>query len=116
MIHIDGDDQLLVARVVGSAAVGLVGEIDMATEALLRDHLDAAAVQDPGGVKLDVSGVSFIDARGVSVLVHLSRQLAHAGAEVVLVDPSRSVRRVLEATHISPLFRIEEGRNLDFDE
>ena len=107
MVHVDGDDHLLVARVVGSAAVGIVGEIDIATAGLLRDHLEAAAVQDPAGVQIDLSGVSFIDARGVSVLIHLSKDVSRAGGEVVLRDPSASVVRVLESTRTTRLFRIE---------
>ena len=72
---------------------GLVvrGELDVDGAAALRDAL---AAHDSGPVALDLSGVSFIDSRGLSALL----RLRHANPELTLENPTREARRLFELT------------------
>jgi anti-anti-sigma factor len=73
----------------------VVGEIDSVSATELRDHV--FAVPD-GDVILDVSGVQFLAAAGLTALLDLHDRRARAGAQLVLAAPSRPVRRVLTIT------------------
>jgi anti-sigma B factor antagonist len=72
----------------------LEGELDMATadglSQLLRD-----AAEGGGSVKLDFSGVSFMDSSGLRALLDAATRRNGSGP-VVLVNPSPQVRRVLD--------------------
>lgn len=55
----------------------------------------------------DLSGVTFLSAAGLAVLVELSDLAARGGVELRLVVATRRVRRVLELTGLDREFRIE---------
>ena len=82
-------------------AYRLVGELDAAS-------VEAAAVlvvPAPPGVAdlhLDLSELTFMGSEGIRLFVDLARARTGSG-EVVLVNPTRSVRRVLELTCLERL-------------
>jgi anti-sigma B factor antagonist len=106
------DDQLTVAVVAAGATPGAWaivaahGEIDIASAPSLREALDT--VTDPGArVILDLSGVSFMDSTGLSVLISAYKRLVDAGGELRTVVSSGRIRTLLEITKLSgvlPLF------------
>ncbi|MHC1560780.1 STAS domain-containing protein [Actinomycetospora sp. C-140] len=77
-----------------SVVLEVVGDVDLAVASSL---LEAAGDELAGGrhvLVLDLAGVSFCSAKGITALIEL-RQLAHRhGATVRVVRPSRQVCRV----------------------
>ena len=73
------------------------GEIDAATASMLDEALEGVR----GTVVLDLGGVTFMDSSAVRVLLRHHQRREDAGAELVLIELSRSVRRVLEAAGVA---------------
>ena len=85
--------------------VEVTGELDLSSgdelEALVTPMLTSGAE-----VGIILRGVTFADSSGLGALLALLQQAGEAGAEIVLVDPSPAVQRVLEITATGDLFRI----------
>ena len=92
------------------------GEVDLATaDQLARTLVDVAATR-PGRVVVDLSGVGFLDARGLAALLRGRRALAASGGELVLASPSRMVRRMLhllDLEHVLPVQTFESTVSSD---
>jgi anti-sigma B factor antagonist len=103
-----GNEQLTIDVVPGSDCVTLrvVGEIDLLTAPLLREAGMAAARQHALSIRFDLSGVTFMDLTGLEALLATHRRAVRDGVHVHLVDPRKSVLRVLEATRTDRLFTI----------
>jgi anti-sigma B factor antagonist len=69
-------------------------ELDLATAGDLAARGCAMAVQ-AGVLLLDLSGVSFCDARGAGALVRIANQAGRAGCRVALIAPQPQVAKVL---------------------
>ena len=74
----------------------LVGELDLAGVALVSQRL----AELDGDVEVDCSRLDFIDAAGIRVLLAAHGVCAARGSRLVVVDPSRQVRRVLGLTSL----------------
>jgi anti-anti-sigma factor len=79
------------------------GEVDLATAAQLRDavlrHLSAAS-----SLRLDLSGVTFMDSSGLHVLIASQRRAALLGNPLVIARASPAVERLLQVTGTTALF------------
>lgn len=85
-ISVDGD---------GTVTVALSGEVDLSVEDDLTEVIVAAS-SGARVLRLDLSGLSFIDACGASVLTRCGLELAEAGGRLRIVAWSPQVQRVLE--------------------
>ncbi len=74
--------------------VDLTGEMCTLTEQRIRGLLADVAETSPGNVAIDASAVTFIDSRGLSLLLATQNRLAERGLRCRFVNPSRIVRRV----------------------
>ena len=90
----------------GVRTLVVAGEIDLATAPAFRRQLDALINDAHSPAFVDLTGVTFLDSSGLSVLVHARRALAAGDVELVLLNPSRLVRKVLEVSGIGALFEI----------
>lgn len=61
-------------------------------------------------VRVDLGGVTDIDARGLGMLAELTRETKAFGGRVSVVCASRRVRRLLEVTHLDALLDDEGGK------
>jgi anti-sigma B factor antagonist len=77
--------------------VALHGEIDLANAAQVAAKLAAAADSQPK-IVVDLTGLKFIDCRGVAALASARDQARKAGGDLLLAAPQRQVRRILAAT------------------
>ena len=59
-----------------------------------RDLIQEAADVSPADVAIDMSAVTFIDARGLSLLLLTQNRLAERGLRCQFVSPSHAVRRL----------------------
>ena len=81
-------------RLMDGGSFSISGELDLFSEAALRQHVLAAA--RPGAtLRLDLSGLSFMDSTGLDVLVQILRTIGPEG-RLWIERPTRLVRRVLE--------------------
>ena len=82
----------------GSRSVWVSGEVDLASEAVLRESLDS----DQPRLLVDLRHVTFIDISGLKCLID-----AAGNHEAVALRTSPSVDRLLELTATGHLFEIE---------
>jgi stage II sporulation protein AA (anti-sigma F factor antagonist) len=78
-----------------SAVVVLDGEIDVVAAPAVRRLLLAAISGGNVQLAVDVSGVTFIGAAGIGVLVAAANRAREAGGGLWLLAPSRQVRQLL---------------------
>lgn len=83
-----------------SVLVRVAGELDSLTAGTLRATLaDAeAAVAPPAPVVVDLTGVTFLAAAGLSVLVEHDERCAALGTALLIVPGSKVVRRAMALT------------------
>jgi anti-anti-sigma factor len=93
--------RLVVTVQIGENAVPTVvatGEIDLSTSALIATAIEQALEGAPPTIAFDLGGVTFIDSSGLAQLITAARQ-----AEVLVLNPSRPVRRIIELTGLSTI-------------
>ncbi|GAA1265861.1 MULTISPECIES: STAS domain-containing protein [Streptomyces] len=92
----------------GWTVVEVSGELDVATGNQLGDHLaEVIAERTLARVVLDMSGLDFCDASGLSVLVAAHHAAKGRQGQLRLVCPQRRIRRLLhitELTDVMPVF------------
>ena len=102
---VDGDTFMVGVDATSPASVRLHGELDLAGVPRL---LSALAGLD-GDVELDCSGVDFIDAAGLWAFVSAHRQCAARVAQLVVVDPSRTVLRLLRIVELDAVLHVRRN-------
>lgn len=93
----------------GIPVASLAGEIDIANAAEVRNKLLACTSNADPGLILDLSGVTYLDSRGIQLLLELAERMKmrHLGFRVVM--PERSVvKRILLLTHVDHVVPIDE--------
>jgi anti-sigma B factor antagonist len=101
----------------GALRVAVVGELDLATAPELTRRLEEAGAVGGPPIELDLSGVSFIDATGLRVLLAAQVRLNRGGRPgFAVIATSRAVRRLLELIGMSGFFGdagLANGRTSD---
>jgi anti-sigma B factor antagonist len=82
-------------------AFRLEGELDLATVDELVDRIGPTA-EEPGDLRLDATGLSFIDSSGLHGLLSLARKLSGRGT-VVIEHATPFVREVFSVTGLDRL-------------
>ena len=98
----DGDAFMVEVEASSPVVVRLHGELDLAGVPRL---LSALACLD-GDVKLDCSGVDFIDAAGLAAFVRAHQQCSARGSELVVVDPSPVVVRLMQMVDLDTVLHV----------
>jgi anti-sigma B factor antagonist len=88
-----------------SVTVVVDGEIDVATAPAIRRFLMAAISGGDVDLAVDMSGVTFIGAAGIGVLVAAANRAREAGGGLSLLAPSPQVRRLLDVLHLDAILR-----------
>lgn len=93
----------------GQVRVEVAGEVDLASADQLRSGLLAALARSRAGETLcvDLGGVSFLDARGISVLMEVHRTAGRAGITCRVDNPQEIVRQVLEVAGATTYLAIQ---------
>ena len=91
----------------GYPVVTVSGEIDLYTAPRFSEAL-ADAVRTANVLVVDLSGISYIDSAGLSVLLLTHKRLSARGASLYVVSPPSNpgVRRVMEVTRLDSLISI----------
>jgi anti-sigma B factor antagonist len=92
------------------AVVWLEGEHDIATVSILTDTLTRAISADDADVIVDLSGVTFIDAATVGVLISARNSLHRESRSLMLRSPSRFAGRVLDLCGLRPAVAVRQAQ------
>lgn len=90
----------------GYVVVPLSGEVDMAATAELAAALAHAAMRARTGVIADLSGLTFIDASGLGVLVRAHQRSCHLPGGLRLAAAPASMRRLLKVTRLDSYLNV----------
>jgi anti-sigma B factor antagonist len=109
----DGNEfEVTVTVTDAGTVVAVLGEVDVVSASGLRETLTSVqgrlhrrAASLP--VVVDLSGVTFMDASGLGVLVGAARRAHQGGRDIVLRDPSARTLRVLQISRLLHIFRVE---------
>jgi anti-sigma B factor antagonist len=92
----------------GDQIVSVTGELDIATAeqayTYLSDVIDAWPSQFPAPVSVDLSGLTFCDASGLSVLAKIARHARQAGRQLRLTAARPSLLKIMRITGLDRTF------------
>lgn len=88
------------------AVVSVTGELDMATAPALATALDSLIEGGHVQVVVDLSGVSFIDSTGLSVLGSRLRKARASGGRLPVVVTESNLLRVFRITGLHEMFPV----------
>jgi anti-sigma B factor antagonist len=89
----------------GLVLVTLSGELDLDRADDVRDSLaQAATTAGCRYLRVDVSGLGFIDSYGLGALVSARNSAAAEGVTLSLAEPSPPVRKAVEVTGLGDIF------------
>ena len=91
----------------GVVTIAVTGELDLATASLIGDTFDRIDSAQPVHVHLDLSGVNFCDAAGLSAFLAADRLLRATGGRLTLIQPSTQIRRLLTITKLDEILAID---------
>ena len=84
-----------------ATVVHVDGELDIDSADALRSALEAAEASVRTILRLDASGVTFLDSTALGVILASAQRMQERGARFELVCTSPSIRRILDMTLIS---------------
>jgi len=103
-----GVEQFHLVGLNGTRVVVATGEIDMASAPGLWEALSEAIAAGQGDVIVDLSGVTFIDSQGLSVLVRACKALSPEGRGLCLRSPRSQVRQALEVSGVTSVLTLDD--------
>ena len=93
----------------GRVVVRLTGEIDLSNVDGLEAQIDGA-IAHAQDVVIDLSGIDFIDSRGLRLLKRVSAAVAGRDGTLLVVAPASSVARsVLDMTGMSEELAVQDA-------
>jgi anti-sigma B factor antagonist len=88
----------VVLRERDSARIRVVGELDMATAAILRTEIDSLRAEGIRRMILDLSSLDFMDSSGLRCILDCDAEARKDGFSVGLIQGPPAVHRVFELT------------------
>jgi anti-sigma B factor antagonist len=96
------------AKRLGTIAVlSLEGQIVNGETEMLRQAMHSLSTVS--AVKLDLAGVTTVDAGGLGAMLELREQAEASGIRFELMNVTKQIRRVFEITRLDSVFRIAAG-------
>jgi anti-sigma B factor antagonist len=89
------------------ASVRVTGELDMVTAPDLERALNRLCSSGYRDVDLNVSGLTFIGAAGLTVFVRCDERLRTAAGLLRLIGPTRRCRRLLAITGLEDILTVD---------
>jgi stage II sporulation protein AA (anti-sigma F factor antagonist) len=87
----------------------VAGELDVASAPAL-EHAVAHALDGQGAeFRLDLSALTFMDSSGARGLLHMHDRVEALGRELIIVSPTRAVRRVLDLMGLDRVLDVRDG-------
>lgn len=98
--------RLAACRAGTTVTVIVIGDLDMATTPDLATFVTKTLRDDDKRVSLDLTGLTFIDAGGLGVLVGLRNHAERRGTELLLINCPGCIRRLLRITGLDKRFAL----------
>lgn len=92
-----------------SVVISVAGEIDIATTGQLDDALGAALCRRPKGLIVDLTGVGFLGAAGLTTMLRARQHAMACRTRFDLVCPKRLPRRIIEIVGLDAVFSLHES-------
>lgn len=93
----------------GATLLRVEGVIKLGQSAsFFADALQRVLEEEGGHVVIDLSKINMIDSTGIGELVGYLARFRDRRRELILVNPSDRIRRLLEVAHLSEMFPIYE--------
>ncbi len=92
----------------GAARVCFTGELDLETAPTLREVVADVCRHDVDSVVVDLSGATFVDSVGLSVLLSTHLRLQEEGVALCVV-PSAAARRVFELAGVTAVLELADA-------
>lgn len=86
----------------GVPVIALSGEIDISNVESVRADIDGLLQGQPSHAVFTVDGLTFMDSSGIALFVQIHNRLG----SIELRDPTDTVRRVIDITGLSEIFRV----------
>jgi anti-sigma B factor antagonist len=86
--------------------VTIAGRLVAADAPEARENLKVIVEKGAGKLIIDLSGVSFIDSSGLSVLISAFKLIRAKGGRMLLSGISKNVQTLLELTRLSEIFEM----------
>ena len=87
--------------------LSVVGVIKLGESArFFADALKRVLAEDGGDVLIDLSKINYIDSTGIGELVGYLGRFQEFKRQLILVDPSDQIRKLLRVAHLDELFPI----------
>jgi anti-sigma B factor antagonist len=83
--------------------ISIGGEVDMSNVHTVESALRGVLVDAPELVVFDLSDLSFIDSSGIAILLRFAEKIGR----LELRNPSSTVQRIIQATGLSDVLRVE---------
>jgi anti-sigma B factor antagonist len=77
------------------------GELDIGSADALREALDAAEAEDTTVIRIDATGVQFVDSTALGVILAAAQRMTARGGRLELMNTTPTVRRILDMTLIA---------------
>jgi anti-anti-sigma factor len=90
----------------GTTCLRLDGELDIATARQLTEMVRSLPADHLRRLRLDLSGLAFLDAAGLGALVRVRALVAARGGCLVLDRPAPPVLRLLDVTGLTGAFAL----------
>ncbi len=102
------------ARRDGATVLRLTGDLDLAQADQLVERASAELRARPdGAMVLDCSDLEFCDSSGIRALLRIEQAAAEVGRPLIIRDPRRQLRRLLELVDLLDHFTVEENGSGD---
>ena len=92
-----------------SVVISVAGAIDIATTGQLDDALGAGLCRRPKGLIVDLTGVGFLGAAGLTTMLRARQHAMARGTRFDLVCPKRLPRRIIEIVGLDAVFSLHES-------
>jgi anti-sigma B factor antagonist len=93
----------------------LTGELDVATAGHLAEAIESLPGDHLGQVRLDLGGLTFVDASGLTALLQVKSLVGARGGRLSLHRPRPMVLRLLEVTDLTGTFDVDPESSLSID-
>lgn len=95
-----------------TVVISLSGEVDLATAPALHDALEEIVVHQGNlSVRVDLTGVTFMDSTGLNSLVVGLRDLRERGGHLAITNPRPAIVRLFELTGLSAVVDVTPGKD-----
>ena len=88
--------------------LALSGELDVVSAPELQQHLGEVLAEQHERVMLDLTGLTFVDSAGVSVLIKAKQTAEASGGTLVLRRPTEQLERVFALVGLADWLAVED--------